>query len=127
MRVVQPLQMQLGEQAIAAIRIDTRSRDDIPKILQGLQHLYTRPALRNAVFDLLRTHIKADKEADNGRPAMDLWKLFVMGILRLDLNWNYDRLHEQVNHHKTRFCRKHLQSLNKPFGRHSYAANAINC
>ena len=101
MRVVQPLQMQLGEQAIAAIRIDTRSRDDIPKILQDLQHLYTRPALRNAVFDLLRTHIKAYKEADNGRPAMELWKLFVMGILRLDLNWEYDRLHEQVNHHKT--------------------------
>ena len=101
MRVVQPQQMHLGEQAIASIRIDTRSRDDIPKILQGLQHLYTQPALRNAVFDLLRTHIKADKDADNGRPAMDLWKLFVMGILRLDLNWDYDRLHEQVNHHKT--------------------------
>ena len=45
MRVVQPQQMQLGEQAIAAIRIDTRSRDDIPKILQGLQHLYTRPRI----------------------------------------------------------------------------------
>ena len=26
-----------------------------------------------------------------------------------------------------RFCRKHLQSLNKPLIRHSYAANAINC
>ena len=81
MRVVQPQQMHLGEQAIASIRIDTRSRDDIPKILQGLQHLYTQPTLRNAVFDLLRTHIKADKDAANGRPAMDLWKLFVMGIL----------------------------------------------
>jgi IS5 family transposase len=24
-----------------------------------------------------------------------------MGVLRLDLNWDYDRLHEQVNHHRT--------------------------
>ena len=101
MRVVQPQQMQLGEQDIAAIKINSRSRDDIPKILQGLQHLYTQSTLRNAVFDLLNTHIKADKNAHNGRPAMDLWKVLVMGVLRLDLDWDYDQLHEQVNNHKT--------------------------
>ena len=101
MRVVQPQQMQLGEQDIAAIKINSRSRDDIPKILQGLQHLYTQSTLRNAVFDLLSTHIKADKNAHNGRPAMDLWKVLVMGVLRLDLDWDYDQLHEQVNNHKT--------------------------
>ncbi len=32
---------------------------------------------------------------------MDLWNVLVMGVLRLDLNWDYDRLHEQVNNHKT--------------------------
>ena len=32
---------------------------------------------------------------------MDFWKLFVMDILRLDLHWDYDRLHDQVNHHET--------------------------
>jgi hypothetical protein len=25
----------------------------------------------------------------------------VLGVLRLDLNWDYDRLHEQINNHKT--------------------------
>jgi IS5 family transposase len=29
---------------------------------------------------------------------MDLWKIFVMGILRLDLNIDYDRLHHEVNY-----------------------------
>ncbi len=24
-----------------------------------------------------------------------------MGVLRLDLSWDYDRLHEQVNNHRT--------------------------
>ena len=32
---------------------------------------------------------------------MNLWTIFVMGVLRLDLNWDYDRLQEQVNNHKT--------------------------
>jgi len=30
---------------------------------------------------------------------MSLWKIFVMGVLRLDLNCDYDRLQELVNHH----------------------------
>jgi len=37
----------------------------------------------------------------NGRPGMDLWKVFVMGTLRLNLNWDYDRVHDMVNNHKT--------------------------
>lgn len=57
--------------------------------------------LRNAVFKLLETHTQADIDGNNGRPSMGLWKIFVIGVLRLDLNWDYDRLHEQVNNHKT--------------------------
>ena len=29
---------------------------------------------------------------------MELWKIFVMGVLRLDLNLDYDRLHHLVNY-----------------------------
>jgi IS5 family transposase len=31
---------------------------------------------------------------------MELWKIFVKGVLRLDLNCDYDRLQELVNYHK---------------------------
>lgn len=41
MRQVQPKQLQLGEVDIASIQLDTHSRDDVPQILLGLQHLYT--------------------------------------------------------------------------------------
>ena len=72
-----------------------------PQILRGLQYIYVNIELRNAVFKLLETHIQPDADQKNGRPGMDLWKIFVVGVLRLDLNWDYDRLHEQVNNHKT--------------------------
>ena len=31
---------------------------------------------------------------------MDLWKILVFGVLRLNLNWDYDRLHDEVNNHQ---------------------------
>ncbi|MCD6581492.1 MAG: hypothetical protein J7K90_06785 [Desulfuromusa sp.] len=38
---------------------------------------------------------------NNGRPGMDLWKILILGVLRLNLNWDYDRLQEMANNHKT--------------------------
>ena len=51
-KVIEP-QMQLGEEAIGAIRLDPKSRDDIPQLLQGLQHLYITPEVRERVFAIL--------------------------------------------------------------------------
>ena len=101
MRVVQNIQMQIGEVDVSKIKFDLKSRDDIPKILRGLQHLYIAPALRTKLFALLEEHIAPKVDKSNGRPGMTLWRIFVCGVVRLDLNIDYDRLHELVNHHDT--------------------------
>ena len=101
MRVVQNPQMQIGEVDISAITFDPRSRDDIPKILRGLQHIYTDLPLREKLFQLLEAKIAPAVDKGTGRPGMTLWSIFVCGVMRLDLNIDYDRLHELVNHHNT--------------------------
>jgi transposase, IS5 family len=101
MRVVQNAQMKLGEIDISEIKFDLRSRDDIPKILRGLQHLYINVPLREAVFALLESDIAPEVNKRNGRPGMTLWNILVCGVLRLDLNIDYDRLYELVNQHRT--------------------------
>lgn len=101
MRVVQNSQMQIGEVDISQIKFDPKSRDDIPKILKGLQHLYMNLALRTQIFELLEAEISPKVNKRNGRPGMELWKILVCGVVRLDLNEDYDRLHELVNHHNT--------------------------
>ena len=101
MRVVQHPQMSIGEVDVSRITFDARSRDDIPKILCGLQHLYTDTSLRAAVFELLTEQIAPKINKDNGRPGMTLWSILVCGVVRLDLNIDYDRLQELVNHHDT--------------------------
>ncbi len=109
MRNVFPPQMNLGQTGIADIQIDVSSRDDIPVILLGLQHIYTNPSLREAVFKILEE--VAPTKIDNGeakvvslnkgRPGMDQWSILVLGSLRLGLNADHDRILELANQHRT--------------------------
>ena len=101
MRVVQNEQMTIGEVDISKITFNTKSRDDIPKILKGLQYVYTNSSLRSAIFELLQNKAAPKVAKDNGRPGMPLWTILVCGVIRLDLNIDYDRLHELVSEHRT--------------------------
>lgn len=74
-QIINP-QLQFGEVDIGAIVLDPKSRDDIPQLLRGLQHIYTNARLRARVFAIL-------------------------GVLRLGLNADYDRIQELANEHKT--------------------------
>jgi hypothetical protein len=53
MRAIINQQKQLGEIEIASIQFDPKSRDDIPQILRGLQHIYKSHPLREKVFGIL--------------------------------------------------------------------------
>jgi len=101
MRTIQNMQLQLGKIDISKIKFDERSRDDIPQILKGLQYIYVNPTIREAVFKILEKNILPEIDKNNGRPGMELWKIFVLGVLRLDLNCDYDRIRELANHHNT--------------------------
>src|SRR5215204_5727922 len=92
--------MFVGKVDISTIKFDPKSRDDIPQILKGLQHIYTNLSIREEVFKLLEKYILPEINKNNGRPGMDLWKIFVIGVLRLDLNLDYDRLHYEINNQK---------------------------
>ncbi len=72
-----PPQMSIGQRDIADIPIDVSSRDDIPGMLLGLQHIYTTLPLRNAVFKILEevapTKLDNDEQKvvsiNKGRPG----------------------------------------------------------
>jgi hypothetical protein len=101
MRVVQNTQMHIGEVDVSKIVLDPKSRDDIPKILRGLQHLYQDLSTRAKLFQLLESDLAPKISKHTGRPGMTLWSIFVCGVIRLDLNIDYDRVHELVNQHIT--------------------------
>ncbi len=101
MRILKQTQIQFGEVDIAQITFDLRSRDEIPKLLLGLQHLYCTRDLRTHVFEELAHIIPQEVDTTTGRPGMDLWKILVLGTLRLNCNWDYDKLQDIANNHET--------------------------
>ncbi len=101
MRSFEPLLWQTGASSIAEVVLDPRSRDDIPQLLLGLQYLYSTPSVRAEIMQILDEVLPEGIDRTTGRPGMGLWRILVMGVLRLNLNWDYDRLGEMVNQHRT--------------------------
>jgi len=102
MRKVIDLQMEFWKKDIANLDFDLQSRDEIPKLLMGLQFIYGTTLIREKVFKILK-QIVPKQSHETGRPGMDLWKILVLGTLRLNCNWDFDKVHEMANnHHKLR-------------------------
>ena len=101
MRKVMPNQLSIGETDISQIEFDLRCRDEIPKILKGLQYIYCTTEIRKPVFKALQKLVPKDISAEKGRSGLDLWKIFVLGTLRLCCSWDFDKLHDCANNHRT--------------------------
>ena len=100
MRKVIDMQMKIGEVNISEIDFDLRSRDEIPKLLMGLQAIFCNLEIREKVFKVLMELIPDNVDPNNGRNGMDLWTILVLGSLRLVCNWDYDKLMDIANNHK---------------------------
>lgn len=101
MRKLIEKQLKFGQRDIDRIKIDLESRDEIPQLLLGLQAIYRDLSLREKIFRILEGIVPNNISATNGRPGMDLWKILVLGAIRLNCNFDYDKLLEIANEHKT--------------------------
>lgn len=78
--------MVFGQIDISAITFNTKSRDDISKLLRGLQGICTNIELRERVFSIL-AEVRPDRkngdgkaDVHNGRPGMEQWTILVPGV-----------------------------------------------
>lgn len=92
------VQLELGQPAIEDVVLPRRSRDELPPLLKGLQWIFKTPELNEAIFKLLEDTMVGSKRSRTGRPGMDLWHILVLGIVRLGLNCDYDRLEHIANY-----------------------------
>ncbi len=84
---------------IPEVKIDGKSRHQLPKLLAGLQYIFITPELNERVLNLMEEHIIGDKP-QKGRLGMSLWEILVLGVVRLNMNMDYDMLYDQSNHHR---------------------------
>ena len=110
MRIVKNYQTAFDQIAIEDIPIDASSRDDIPAVLKGIQHVYRDLKVRERLFARLQEHLlqpagSATDAADGklnaalGRPGMELWSILVLALLKQGINCDFDRLAELANKH----------------------------
>ena len=92
-------QNELDAELIPAVKIDKKSRHELPKLLAGLQYIFVTPNLNEAVFSILEDKVLADKKA-TGRLGMSLWEILVLGTMRLNLDMDYDTVYDLANHHQ---------------------------
>ena len=90
-------QIDLGQTPIDKVIIPLKSRDELPPILAGLQWIFRTPGLHEAVFALLERKLQGAKPTRTGRPGMDLWHVLVLGVVRLGLDCNFDRMEHVAN------------------------------
>ena len=72
MRKVISEQSFLDSNDIGAIKLDAKSRDDVPALQIGLQAICMNEETRTEWFRLLDAHILPGRHRNTGRPGMDL-------------------------------------------------------
>ncbi len=82
---------------IEKIVLPLKSRDELPPTLIGLQWIWSHPVLKAQIFELLEKTILGGKQA-TGRTGMDLWQILVLGVTRLALDANWDRMEYIANY-----------------------------
>lgn len=92
-------QNELDAQLIPDVKIDGKSRHELPQLLAGLQYIFVTPGLNEAVFEVLEKKVTGDKKA-TGRLGMSLWEILVLGTMRLNLDTDYDTVYDLANHHQ---------------------------
>jgi len=91
-------QLSLGIVPIGEVKIREKSRHQLAPLLKALQYIFVTPELNTEVFTILEDHILKHKRK-TGRLGMSLWEIFVLSLVRLNLNIDYDFLLDQANNH----------------------------
>ena len=82
---------------IEKISLPLYSRDELPGILAGLQWIWIHPVLKAQIFARLEARLLAHKKP-TGRTGMDLWQILVLGVVRLGLDADWDRMEYLANY-----------------------------
>ena len=90
-------QLGFNQKPIEEVKFPKRSRDEMPPVLAGLQWMFINPEVNEAVFSILESKMGANR-LRMGRPGMDLWHILVLGVVRLALGCDYDRLEYLVHY-----------------------------
>jgi IS5 family transposase len=101
MRVAFQQQPRLDCPAVDCLTLNRNCRDEIIPILRALQHVYEREQLRRELLDLIGADVNRQSNPELGREGLSYWTIMVLAAVRLGCNFDYDKLQDLAEQHRT--------------------------
>jgi len=86
---------------VTSIELNLACRDEIIPILAALQHIYGHAKIRAKILRLIGRDVNSDSSPEHGRQGMEYWQILVLAAVRLGCNFDYDRLQDLAENHRT--------------------------
>jgi transposase, IS5 family len=86
---------------ISEVSLNTQCRDEIIPVLAALKHLYGQAKERDEILALVAQDVNATTNAHQGRKGLDYWQILVLAAVRLGCNFDYDKLQNLAEEHRT--------------------------
>lgn len=101
MRKAYSQQTRLDCPTVLDVELNLNCRHEMIPILAALQHIYSKPELRDAILDLVAQDVNADTRDDCGREGMNYWEILVLAAVREGCDMDYDQLQDLAENHDT--------------------------
>lgn len=101
MRLVYQEQRCLDCPDVSQVELNLKCRDEIIPILRALQHVYEDVPLRRTILDLVGKDVNGGSSRKLGREGLDYWSITVLAAVRLGCNFDYDKLQDLAEQHRT--------------------------
>ncbi len=83
------------------VSLNLQCRDEIIPILRALQHIYSNASVRKTILDAIGKDVNRTTSKKKGRPGLDYWEILVLAGVRLGCNFDYDKLQNLAEEHRT--------------------------
>ena len=93
-------QRRLDCPSVTKVPLNLNCRNETVPILRGLQHIYSRPEVREPILRAIARDVNGKSKAHRGRPGLDYWEILVLAAARLGCGFNYDQLQDLAENHR---------------------------
>ena len=101
MRKSHSTELRLDCTPVEQVVLNLECRDEIIPILYALQHIYLNRPVRDAIRQLIAQDVNPKSDSQRGRQGLYYWHILVLAAVRLGCNFDYDRLQDLAENHRT--------------------------
>lgn len=93
-------QRRLDCPSVTQVPLNLNCRNETVPILRGLQHIYSRPQVRDPILQAIADDVNGKSSPDRGRPGLSYGEILVLAAARLGCNYDYDQLQDLAENHR---------------------------